>query len=262
MTSFLIYAAMNASCLALTPQNYPNELKYKGQPIDPLCFEGEEKKVSLDKCGLNFHDNLKVTGKDADLIKKDYYGFEYQDNDTPGTTASSYYKLIGQYKDALVLYRISNGGGSGVFTSVDLVKRNGDMISIDTLGVGDRCNNGIDEPTVTNNILSYVAYITPFDYLTIAQQNPHKLQAYDDLASCAACCYGQARFQLNLADKKEKFINIDLPANKEDVDNQTQGKYQHCFNKIMMNYLQQKQTTMDPKELKTFVDRFNTECVK
>lgn len=255
---------MNSSCFSLTiPNDFPNELKYKGQPIDPMCFEGNEKKISLNQCGIHFQQSLKMSGQNDNLIKKGYYGYDYQQTDNGNMQAYSYYKVVGQYQHSFVIYRISSGGGSGVFTSINLVKRVNDTLLNDSFMEGDRCNNGIDEPQLANNILAFSVNITPFDYLEIAKLNPHHLKAYDDLASCAACCLGVAHFQADLNNlKKVQFTSIDLGENIEEATSNTQGNYQQCFNKLIVNYMRQKKHTMDLKELRSFVNNFNNECIK
>ena len=56
--------------------------------------------------------------------------------------------------------------------------------------------------------------MTPFDLLVLAQDNPYKLKAHNDLVSCAVCCAGTIHVSRPLNNKfeKEKILYIDLTA--------------------------------------------------
>ncbi len=253
-------------CFSLTtPSHFPKELLYKGQPVDPICFEGNEKTVSLNKCSIQSQTDMQVSGQDKEFLKKNFYGYNYHSKDNENVQSYSYYKVIGKFKNSFVIYHISSGGGSGVFTSLNLIKREGDKLIIEGLGSGDRCNSGLeDNARLQGGILSYTVNINPFDYLQIAKQNPHNLKAYDDLAACAACCQGVANFARDLRDpnQSEKFISIDLGKNIEEVSNNTQGKYQECFNKLLANYMKEGKYKMNVLELKSFTNEFNSQCMQ
>lgn len=249
------------------PKDFPNKLLYANQPIDPLCFEQKEN-TSLKNCGISTNREDKITGHNQKLLNEGFVGFDYVWSDTKNPSyqaqSYSYYKAFPLQNDTYLIYSVYSGGGSGSFSALHIVKRTGDDLKINTLTVGDRCNGGIENVKLKNKIFSYDVNITPFDFLTIANDNPHQLQAYDALAACAACCAGTASYERpqDFANGEEKLISAHLNSSPEDITGMSQGTYQACFNQIYIQYKKSGKDVLNSQELKKFTQLFNQQCVK
>lgn len=267
MLTLILMAFPALSYAVNVPKNYPEDFLYQGQPIDVLCFEQalDSKVVSLKSCGIQAAKDEKIKGSDTKLIAKGFTGYDYdwQDPANPELKSSgySYYKIFPGANDFHIVYLINSGGGSGQFSSLLLVKRQGDELKVENLGGGDRCNNGITDVKQDKQVLQYQVNLTAFDYLEFTKKNPHQLHAYDDLAACASCCLGSATFESDLSKDAEspKLVSIDLGDSYELSE---QGKYQVCFNGLINDYKKQGKRYLNTKQLDQLVDDFNKTCVK
>lgn len=265
LTPFLCHATNNE---AKIPANFPSQLLYEGKPIDPLCFETSDESnsvASLKECGIKSSPSKKITGYNDGLLDKGYIGYDYAwtDNDTPDNSARnySYYKWVGETNGSHIVYTLNNTGGSGQFSSIVLVKRNENTLQIKSLTGGDRCNGGISDVTLKDNLLTYSQNMTPYDFLELSKNNPQQLKAYNDLDACAACCAGSLIIERDLLKSidKENPIAVDLsddyqPASENDK------KYQVCFDKLYTNYIKNGKKQLSFKELQEFIATFNKEC--
>ncbi|MDR3478304.1 MAG: hypothetical protein P4M14_09770 [Gammaproteobacteria bacterium] len=251
-------------------KNFPHDLLYKGQPIDPLCFDPMEtanSKVSLSTCGLRSEPSEKVNGQNKSMLEKGYIGFDYlwlDEKGKPQSQGFSYYKAFANPDHTYTIYSISSGGGSGQFSSLILAKRVGDELQLKTLAGGDRCNNGIFDVKQKGNSLTYNVNMTAFDFLALSKQNPRKLEAYTDLAACAACCMGSTTIERDLNPKSianEKVIAVNLDREAAEIAQTNQGKYQVCFNKLVLDTLKSGKKTLTTTELTALMQKFNTQCV-
>ena len=267
---FFMFAAINVfpadqatRPYALALANLPTSLIYNGKPIDAWCFT-DTNSDSLKKCGINFEKDIKISGQDKQLEKKGYTGYEYHFKGSGPTHGYSYYRPIAHFGNKDVIFTLSSGGGSGQFTAIKTIDRHGDKLNIQTYDMGDRCNNGISDIKQDNEKITYLAHITPFDFLTLAEDNPHKLQAYDDLAACAACCAGTVRISRPLNDNflKATVVSVDF-SNYSLEDGGYTGKkpYQACFNSLIATYKAKHKTVLTLAALKVFVQQFNQQCV-
>lgn len=258
------------SAYAASSSNIPADLMYENKPINPLCFEqvdSTDKTVSLsNNCGL---EPIVEVDQSKDLINKGYVGFDYKEKDSSDSATSySYYKVIGDFNHYYTIFSISNTGGSGNFSSIYLVKRDNNQLHIKPLPYGgDRCNGGLNKVTQNKQMLSFDSNITPGDFLSISNKNPHKLQAYDDLDACAACCIATALYETNLQKDSAKatLISIQFSNDQETLDQLKSADskgYQACFNMLVLKYIAEAKTTLTAKELDSFMDEFNSNCVK
>lgn len=117
------------------PNDFPKEFMINGKPINPICveFNGDSSRfdpVDLQQCSKKI--KYKVEDLNKIMIGKGFYGFDYTStSDGFESHMSSYYKILGQYKDNFILYGASDTGGSGYFTNLVYVKRNGDTIKLE-----------------------------------------------------------------------------------------------------------------------------------
>jgi hypothetical protein len=271
LKSYLAISFLISFCCVIDKAHAANDFTYKGQPIPALCLDSlrddmlqsePEKKASIELKTCYKKPGYKPQGKSADLIRKGFVGFNYTHKDSGLYTlhGSSYYKVLGKYKDSYVIYTIHSGGGSGEFTSLIVVKRQDDTLVLEnTLAAGDRCNGGIEDPSLKGTTLTYKQKISPADFLDLSKDNPHKLQAYDDLAACAVCCIGSATFESDFANATFKSISLDKDAGNNNAS--IQGKYQPCFDKLIIKYKKQGKSKMSEEELKEFMTKFNSTCI-
>ena len=263
---FCFAPIMNAS----TSTHIPTDLMYNNEPISPLCLDQEEspdKTLSLvNNCGTA---PVVEQEQSKELLNKGFIGFEYKTKDNLDAANSySYYKIIGSFNNVYTLFSISNTGGSGHFSSVYLVNRDKDQLHIKTLPFGgDRCNGGLTEVTQQENKLFFSSNITPADFLSISNNNPYQLKAYDNLDACAACCVATAQYETDLQKNPAKatLLSIQLANDSgslSSLKSADQTGYQACFNKLVLEYIAKNKSTLTAKELKLFMDEFNATCVK
>ena len=256
---------MMASIQAFSgPQGLASSLIYDGKPIDAMCFT-ESKRASLKNCGIHFKKDMEKAGQNQQLEKQDYIGYEYHVKSAGPTSGYSYYRPIAHFENKNVILTVSSGGGSGAFTAIKTVERTGDKLKIQNYDMGDRCNHGIFDVKQDTQQITYRAHITPFDFLTLANENPHKLQAYDDLEACAACCAGTVMISrpLNKNFSKATIVTIDFSHYSLTEGGTTRKKpYQGCFNSLIATYKAKHETVLTLSKLKVLVRQFNQKCVR
>jgi hypothetical protein len=244
-------------------KDFPAELTYAGKPIDPLCFfsmEGNSNTIDLTHCGIE-KDKYKKIGENAELIKKGFIGFDWKESEF-SSQGYSYYKFFPAGNNQYWIYTLNNGGGSGDFTEINLVSRkNPTTLELKSIAGGDRCNGGVQDVSVQNQLLIYSANVSAYDFLDLAKDyNQHELKAYEDLAECAVCCVGKAFYQVD-SKGASQYQYIDLGKDVKVKELPDQGKYQGCFNKLLVSYAA-KNPKMNEETLAKFVKEFNSTCVK
>jgi len=267
---FLILAAPVIGMANPLGSQFPSALLYQGKPIDPLCLSDASdlsKPINLAKCGLATEKGYKFTNYNQDLIKQGFFGFDYEyrlDNATGTYHGYSYYKSYGMANGADIIYLINNSGGSGQFSALYSVKRNGNLLQVKSYDGGDRCNGGITDVKRDNNQLTYHQNLTSYDLFALANDNPHKLSAYSDLEACAACCVATVVLKHDLKNdtSEQQFVSVDLTSYPIDPKNPPQqGKYQACFNNFLLQAEANKKS-LSPNDLAQLVKKFNLECLK
>ena len=240
----------------------PEELMFHGQPIEPDCMDFATKmdSSSFDPVDL-------ATCKAGDIVpdtppswnQHGEYGYSHKYNDTSlKKPYYIYYRFLGYMEGLPVVLIRAGGGGSGKFDFIIRIERKADTLRlIDPLVIGDRCNGGISKARVENGALSYEQEITPFDFLTLADDNPHDLKAYKSLEASAASCFGTARYAA------DKLVSVRLKPDAADEKGWTeQYRYQRCFNRLYREYIVQGKNELSPALLKEFTHVFNKQCVE
>lgn len=276
-SSFLLNGFVWAQSAA--SESFPKDFKYQNKPIDPLCIQklssndmARAASVNIDDCSK--HPDYQIVKVNEDLTRKGFVGYDYTFK-VPNNAVlqgTSYYKYLGQIHDGVndghVIYSMQNMGGNGLSTSILLLKRMGNNLHLlKELAGGERCNGGID-PSVQlkdKKTITYKASVTPFDVISFSGVRMQNLQAYNDLAACAACCIGEAVFEFDLLkDTKPRLISLTLgkDAGKDEV--YTQGKLQSCFNGVVRDYANKNKGGLkfSAEQLKDFAEQFNATCMK
>lgn len=240
----------------------PADLMYNGKPIDSLCFSMDKNLdiIQLNNCGIK-KEKYSINGLDQDLIKKGFIGYNWKDTSVSyPAEGSSYYKIFPAENHQYWIYSSNNTGGSGNFTNVSLVKRiHPDKLEIKIITGGDRCNGGISEARPHGKQLEFDVNLTSFDLLILTNENPHQLKAYDDLAACAICCSATATYRVS-AELMPKLMYVTLDISDPEAM-PAQGKYQVCFNKILLQYIKSGETKLDGAKLKKLGMDFNEKCL-
>jgi hypothetical protein len=247
--------------LAAAKPHFPQSLVYAGKPIDSLCFSNPEKTIDLRRCGAE-HEKYIVKNARTDLNKKGYIGYEWTDSSMPsGPQGYSYYKYFSAGNNQFWIYAINNGGGSGNFTSLYLVKRlNASALNVQAIAAGDRCNGGIQDVAVRNHELTFSVNLTPYDLVALAHSQTNNLKAYDDLAACAVCCTARAFYSTDISTRLGfSYAGLDKINSASEMPEQ--GRYQACFNKLLFSYIKKNKIMLNSKEVDAFVDQFKHVCI-
>lgn len=243
---------------------FPVNLMIEDKPIDALCFfnlESDKSEVNLKHCGLK-KEKYVMKGQNADLIKKGYIGYNWQDPELQGAMQGySYYRYFKASNHQFWLYTVNSGGGSGDFTAINLVKRkNADSLEVKTLKSGDRCNGGIQNVLSKENKLLFSVNLTAYDLVALSKRLSKSVKAYDDLASCAVCCVAKAYYEVS-ANAAPILKFVDLGQNRNIKELPEQGARQACFNKLFVSFINTGVTRLNSDQLSLFVDKFNKLCV-
>lgn len=270
--AFIFTVSVSLPLMANNPASdistVPEDFKFSGAPISPLCIERTISQNSNDRMTVvtlanctREEQNYKIEKIDPSLTEKGFMGFHYVSSDPKNPLSGYiYYKYLGKFNNDHVIYLIQNAGGSGHFSLVFLASRKKDTLRlIKGIVGGDRCNGGIDSVSLKGKKINYTVNITPYDYIAVTKLNPHKYKAYYDLASCAACCQGTAEFESDFITSRLLAVNLGQPA---DVLKPIQGDQQSCFNTVLNDYISQGKQQLTADELKDFVEKFNTQCPK
>ena len=258
---------------AMPVSKLPNELIYLEKPIDTLClFETQDTqgRSNLRKCGINSKQGRHILGQNNSLKSMGFIGYNYSwaTSGSMNTRGYSYYKEFGTVGHSIVLYTMNNSGGTGNFSSLSLLTRTGNTITISNLNGGDRCNGGVvDVRRVskgTHQRLIYSVNLTAYDFLILANTNPHKLKPYEDLSACATCCVAKAVFQRSIGPHfmNEKLLYVDSSTSPQSSGLlPSEPKYQACFDQLLKDYGQKNHEKLDAKQLALFKHQFDAQCI-
>ena len=225
--------------------NLPAQLMYQGKPIDPLCLfnlESTKAVVDLRRCGLDSKAGYVISGKNKQLISQGFMGYDYggKINDSANLSGYSYYKSLGTVGHSVIVQTINNSGGTGSFSFLNLIKRDGNTLKLSVINGGDRCNGGLVDVkrvgTGTSDRIIYKIHLTPYDFFTRTHDNPHHLKAYEDLSACAVCCAATAVYQRHIgadfADEKLLYVDVSDYL-KNIIHSQLPQTDQGCFDTLL-----------------------------
>lgn len=199
MTTVLAGALALAAPAAVAAADLPDALLVDGAPVNPLCFQhwGEDDTVDVTACD----DPSLVPEPDAEGPGPDqwgWYGTRYRFADLPEDApmrGSISWRWLGETPQGQVVETYDYGGGTGHFTAVQTVRREGDRLRlVETHMGGDRCNGGVVAAAVGNGVVAGEVNITPYDLLALALDGDPPVEPYDEVDACAICCVGTATF--------------------------------------------------------------------
>ncbi len=253
---FFVYYKNNTTSQQLSEVVF----EYAGNPINPDCLEkvvgmGFLESINLSECS---NDNYKYQSEDGWLLVD--YG---RDEDGGYYRGFFQYKVLGNIQDKIVIASTENGGGTGYFDGIAMVKVSKNTLYLDRpIVYGDRCNGGIDfeKTKVEDGILYYSQKMTPADVIDAIElsQNPNGYN-YPQLDSCTVCCTALAKYKYSLLTGGEDLVSITLY--EEKFGNQSgQPKEKICFGQVYDSYIDFKKTELSLAELKNFDQKF-LECL-
>jgi hypothetical protein len=226
----------------------PGLYRVDGKPVPASCLEAfadQDKSIDLAHCG-----NPKLKPK----VQDDTVGYDIPEG------GYFYYRYLGQADGVDVLYMENSGGGSGEFTILSGVQRDGHLVrKVRDYAAGDRCNGGLSNAAGSNGHLTFDQNLTPYDLIALA--NPKtRLDAYKDLEASATSCIAVS----HMAGDDKHWTGVTLT---EDVLGDEQGwtsqyRYQACFNKLYNSWVKQGRDDMDRNGVMAFATAFASRCVQ
>lgn len=260
-------AHANATSPALIPKApgaaLPATLTFKDAPVNPLCFtqtwEQPAQGAVIDLTACETPAAVRSADQSSYKATPGAHGVAYRPADATVETmpmpAIIEYKYLGDVGTDHAVLLSESGGGTGFFTSLYLLKRDGDRLIIkDTLAGGDRCNNGITAAAVNDGALSYDVNLTPAALYTLAGGDNTAERPGGPLKDCAVCCYATAHYKGGTLDTVT--FNPDLAAALNPDEPGTAG----CFDGIAQQQFTTRQTTMASAGLKDFGTRIYDTC--
>lgn len=241
----------------------PSDLVFENKPIDSLCFFDNENisdKIDLNNCGAA-KQKFAIKDQNEHLLKQGFIGYNWQDTAYPESPGGySYYKFFPTANAQYWIYSVNSGGGSGEFTAIQLVKRiTPESLFVKGITGGDRCNGGVTDVSEKSGALTFNVNLTPSDFISLSKLTINNVKPYDDLAACAACCFGKASYTVTPDDLNPKFNQFIIEQNIKLEELPQQGKLQACFNKLFVSNNKFNLTEADIVKL---VEQFKEKCIK
>lgn len=241
------------------------DFTYKGEPIEPNCiakFFGDSSSydpIHLDrdpcqvkKHALDPHPPKGLMGyatTDGGYIYYEHLG-TIPLEDVKQYLSKNHLKDLKDPFYHLVYYQWS-GGGTGHFTSIDVVEKSGNTLKlIDSITGGDRCNGGISDVVFKDGILTYKKNVTPWALYTLIYGNSPV-----NFSDCAICCMGQVSYQ------GSSITSFTFAHDGVEALPVEPGLPQGCYNQIIKLTLAEGKKTLTLKELKSFIQKIKEHCV-
>jgi hypothetical protein len=252
----------------------PASLLYKGKPIAPYCLEGllgEKDGISIDLGQCNI-DQITLEKGEA-MEQKNTYSAYWSMKDEPPDLFLHYslgYDYIGMQDDDPVLHISYWGGGSGNFSYLMRLHREGDELTkLETIAAGDGCTGGIiaNDPehplTIEDNEIHFSAAFSPDDMFHIAGETDwYELYSRQGgLAGTHHDCYGIASYV------GEKLVSVEFSgymasglAGKEKPP--SKPDLQYCLDQMVdKHYIAKDKLVLSVSELHQLIEGFRKECI-
>lgn len=246
--------AVLAAAPAMAAEPLPADLMHKCEPLDPLCFDSwaDSSVVDVATCGQSDHI---VPLEPAPNAVSGWHGYTYRLSDIPedapirGWIA---WRYLGETAAGQVVETYHHGGGTGQFTGVQTVRREGDRLRLVAFHAGgDRCNGGIATAAVAGGVVASALHITPYDLLSLALgEDGVPFEAYDDIAACAICCIGTATFV------GDDLAWVMLSPPEDGLAAEEGDGHQACFDSL----LRDSQRNLNAQELEQLGQKFLVQC--
>lgn len=188
-------------------QGSSGEMIIDGTPLNPACFYSQTDDTHFQSTNIsieNCNQNIKEVKGANHVQRNGSYGIEWP---TQHNQAYIFYKYIGLYRGNPLLSFSYASGGTGHFTSLELLEiKNGELSTIKIFGVGDRCMNSVKNVRIDGDDLFIERNFTTFELFTYLEQDL-KVQIDKNTKGKTAVgigCIGTGLF------KNEELIQINL----------------------------------------------------
>lgn len=249
----------------------PSALLYHGKPIEPLCFNSDAEKspkfFDIKACEeSNRQENIEI--KPMNTMHENDRGYFFRNKSESNTSYSSIsYRYISSSKHAELVLVEWSGGGSGYFSDLYWLKREGDVLEVvNHVSGGDKCNGGIGNVHVDGQDVTIERNVTPADFFKLADVTPpHKKMGYSYLPGHHNACFGQMRevngkFTAYIPDYRKSGFFGDYMSEKPPTKSDDKNYYETCFFKQFREVPERKQWT--PAQMTEFMTHFNRSCIE
>lgn len=266
-----------AHATPIAPTNYPADLKYKDNFIDPSCFTDtaffqEDYRlgyVELNKCSPTAPKlDTRRTGTFAYYPAHDYIGYPEDKDPENRFRTYHYYRVFNAAPGYYFVESEYSGGGSGIFTSIDLITRiDSSTFTIQNITNGDRCNGGlgVDDDTSAHK-LTYKQNFTPYEMVLLSDVPIKDKKLLEGLYFCANCCIVFGYYEVNDSGKNMlQYLDIEgyskfFAEQMKYAEKTSNEDPQFCFNTVLSSYLKRGKTKLNADELNGFVNEFIKSC--
>jgi len=253
-------------------------IEMEGKPFDPACLatqmsmESELEFIDLHACESpdikpgEYFENEQVTR-----------GISYtytSEGDTMGMSkpyiAYNAFPLADPNNPDFGIIITWSGGGTGNFSTLYKMRREGDMLHVlKTYAGGDRCNGGIGSAGLNEKgQMSYGINITPYDMLVLGG-DPNRaaldtVEPFEDLDACAICCYGQAHFAeddftgVTLNEELNDWLERKYPEGEQPAPEQER---QACFDTMISEQASDGKNSFTVSEWERFINQVEQKCL-
>ena len=268
----LLLSCQTASAGTWVTQSPESAFTYRGKPVDPRCVgalmpmeRGLPKSADLSRC----------TGPGKATRDGNDFWIEEPDPDAIMGTPFDSYEVLARNGSRFIVSMLSSGGGSGRFSSIVLVRREGDTLNAERFftEIGDRCNGGIAGAHVSGNRLFWSVNVTPYDVLQASGAG--LASGASGLEYGAQSCVATLDSEYNLVTGKMRLVSETLTLSYfggteesrsgllSDQEGWTeQFKHQHCFNTYYNSYVSKGHTRLSPTEMKAFGQGLVLACLR
>lgn len=251
------------------PLTTANALGYNGKPVDPLCFlqtwNQDAEKPVIDLTACDNPDIARINDANLYTAPAGFNGAAYRpanmaEADSAGVAFVEYRYLGNIGTNAAVLLRES-GGGSGLFTTLYLLQRDGDKLNVvEPVAGGDRCNGGIVEAQVIGDKLIYEENLTPLT-LYIIGGGPATDEA-DNLPDCASCCYATAKYEGDTLSTVKVNGNLGTVLERLIAETPDGNTTAACFDALMLSHIKKGEMEFTLPQANDFSREVKGQCLE
>lgn len=178
-----------------------------------------------------------------------------------GDAGWNHYEVVGSSARGHLLWVVWSGGGTGRFSSVQLVRLRGESLTLEQhVPAGDRCNGGVAEtPRFDGDEIQISRWLTPYDLIDLATTPPVGVEPYRELESSAASCVAFVTTRVD-SDGDEARVGVTLmPEPLEDSPGWTDRfSRQSTFNAVFNRWLERGDVELDQAAIDRFAAEFDS----
>ncbi len=237
-------------------------LEHEGQVVHPLCVHalvgGEGKgAVALATCAAE-QDGSKAAPPTLAERVVSHMGSDAGDGwmNVPFFE----YEVVGEVRDLYVVRYLWNGGGTGYFSGVSVLRKiDAQLALVRGLTGGDRCNGGVESVSMERGAVRVGVSATPADLFELtASGKGLGLVAYQDLEASAMSCFATVTRTFELATGEAKLAEVSLGEPQDDPSGWPGYTHQACFTQVFNAAVDR---ALTPTELDAFIADFAKKCL-